>query len=400
MAVSVSQPPIDLYRATRVLQTPIERYSAPIEGYRQHAGARRRLALERAFVQASLRYWLTVFPRVCGELARWRRRAHEIEDPALRCWALEALGKRGNIEGAAAFAAFVPRRHRAAVVRALTAFQAVYNYADTLAEQPSENPVANGRRLHEALLVALDPNAPQPDYYEHNAHRDSGGYMDELVHRCRRALATLPSYATLAAPARAAAGRIVACQSLSLGERSRAQIALRRWAHENEPAGEELMWWETVAAGGSSLVVFVSIALAADSTIDSQDVAAIASAYGSSIGALHSLLDSLVDRAEDAAIDQLSLVGCYDSPADAAARMGSIAARAVRCARELPGGERHAVLVAAMTGHYLSAAEASEPEVLPIASSVAAAMGALRRPIWLMFRIRQAAAGRSGAMAA
>jgi tetraprenyl-beta-curcumene synthase len=357
----------------------------------KHRGGRRRLALELAFVRASLRYWLTVFPRVCRELARWRRRALEIEDATLRRLALEALAKRGNIEGAAAFAAFAPRQRRAAVVRALTAFQAAYNYADTLAEQPSENPVGNGRRLHEALLVALDSNATQPDYYEYNPHRDGGRYMEEMVERCRCALATLPSYPAVAVAAQVAAERIVACQSLSLGARSRARLELERWAHENTPADAQLKWWEAAASGGSSLAVFALIALAADATIDPCDVDAIASAYFPWIGALHSLLDSLVDRTEDAEIDQLSLVGCYDSPADAAARMGSIAAQAARCARALPEGERHVVLVAAMAGYYFSASEVSASEVAAITASVAAAIGVLTRPIKLMFGVRNLA---------
>ncbi len=388
MAVSVTQPPVDFHKASRPLETPLAPYSAAVEGHSGPGRAHRRLALQCAFLRASLRYWLSVFPRVCRELARWRRRAAEIGDPTLRSLALEALGKPGNIEGAAAFAAFVPRRRRAAAVRALTALQAAYNYADTLAEQPSEDPVANGRRLHEALLAALDPHAEQRDYYEHSPHRDAGGYMDEMIERCRAALATLPAYALLAPAARAAAERIVECQSLSLGERSRAHVELGRWAHEHAPAGEELAWWETVAAGGSSLGVYVLIALAADSATDSCDVAAIESAYFPWIGALHSLLDSLVDRAEDAEIGQLSLVGCYASPADAAARIGTIATHAARRARGLPGGEWHAALVAAMAGHYLSAPEASAPEVVAIASNVRAAMGALAGPILVMFRAR------------
>jgi tetraprenyl-beta-curcumene synthase len=389
---SVTQPPVDFHEASRALETPVTSYSAAVEGHSGHRRARRRLALQYAFLRASLRYWLSVFPRVRRELARWRRRVAEIGDPALRSLALEALGKRGNIEGAAAFAAFVPRRRRAAAVQALTAFQAAYNYADTLAEQPSEDPVANGRRLHEALLAALDPHAEQRDYYEHNPHRDAGGYMDEMIERCRAALATLPSYAPVAPAARAAAQRIVECQSLSLGERARARVELSRWAREHAPVGETLAWWETVAAGGSSLGVYVLIALAADSATDPCEVAAIESTYFPWIGALHSLLDSLVDCAEDAEIGQLSLVGCYASPADAAARLGTIATQAARRAQELPGGEWHGALVAAMAGHYLSAPQASAPEAATIASNAGAAMGALAGPILVMFRVRHLAA--------
>jgi tetraprenyl-beta-curcumene synthase len=358
-----------------------------------------RLELARVFAGATPRYWLAVFPEVCRELGHWRHRAAAIEDAALRALALAALEKRGNIEGAAAFAAFTPRAHRRAVVRALTAFQAAYNYADMLAEQPSADPVGNGRRLHEALLLALDPGAVRVDYYEHyprreGTGREGAGYLDEIVERCRAALATLPSYAAVAPAAQRAAARIVACQSLSLGEHGRAQEDLEHWGREHIPAGAELEWWEAAAAGGSSLGVYALIATAAEPAVDPAEIAAIEHAYFPWIGSLHSLLDSFVDEAEDAEIGQLSLVGCYACRADAAHRMGSLAARAVRDAKQLPGGERHAVLVAAMAGYYLSSAQVSEADALPIARNVSEAMGALTTPVRLVFGTRRLLARR------
>src|SRR3954452_18767345 len=97
-----------------------------------------RLSPAVAFARAALRYWLTVFPRVSSELRHWRRSASRIDDPSLRQLALASLAKRGNMEGAAAFATFVPWRARGSVIRVLVAFQTIYNYADLLAEQPSE----------------------------------------------------------------------------------------------------------------------------------------------------------------------------------------------------------------------------------------------------------------------
>src|ERR1700677_3231245 len=87
-----------------------------------------RLALAVSFVGAARRYWLGVFPGVCLERRRRRARASQIPDPMLRRTALDAQRKWGNVEGAAAFAAFVPSPHRAAAARAMTCFQAAYNY--------------------------------------------------------------------------------------------------------------------------------------------------------------------------------------------------------------------------------------------------------------------------------
>ncbi len=348
---------------------------------------RERLGLGRVFVLAALRYWLTVFPRVRRELARRRCLAARIDDPVLQRLALEALDKPGNVEGAAAFAAFVPRGRRAAVVRALVALQMAYDYADLLAEQPCRDPVANGRRLHMALLVALDPEAAHPDYYEHSPWRDGSGYLEGIVDGARAALGELPSYASVTVAARSAAARIVDFQSLSLGGAGDRE-ALAWYAREQTPGSSGLFWWETAAAGGSSLGLYALIAAAAEPSVNRCEIDAIEGAYFPWIGAFHSLLDSLVDEAEDAAIGQLSLVGCYASREQAAARLGWIAARAAGHARGLPCGRRHAVLVAGMAGYYLSAPEASAPGALTLSRAVRGTVRGPVGPSLLVFALR------------
>jgi tetraprenyl-beta-curcumene synthase len=354
---------------------------------------RERILLAAAFVDAALRYWLTVFPRVNRGLRHWQDRAGQIPDPSLRRIALDSLRKRSNIEGAAAFAAFAPRSHRAAVVRALVAFQAAYNYADMLSEQPHVQAIANGRRLHEALLVALDPGAPQLDYYAHHPQHDDDGYLRELVDTCRTALGTLPSYAAVAESARIAAERIVTFQSLNVGKAQGDHVALSRWAREETPSAADLEWWETAAAAGSSLGVHVLIAAAADAELQQTDIAAINDAYFPWIGALHSLLDNIVDIQEDAITDQRSLVYYYASPAQAAARLQVLAVKAVGRARALPRGARHAIILAAMAGNYLSAPEANTPDVKTVSQSVREAIGDLATPTLLVFKLRRLSSG-------
>lgn len=360
--------------------------------------ARGRVGLAAAFAVAARRYWLGVYPRVCRELARWHDRAERIADPALQRLALEALEKRGNVEGAAAFAAFLPRAHRGAAIRALAAFQLAYDYVDLLAERPNGDPVANARSLHGALLLALEPGAPHADYYEHFSPREDGGYLEEIVDTCRMALAELPSHAAVAGGAGRAAARIVAFQSLSLGgrsgernsgERGGGLDALRRCAREQTPPGSGLRWWETAAAGGSSLGVLALIAAAAQPDLDPREIAAIEDAYFPWIGACHSLLDSLVDREEDARIGQLSLIGHYADVEDAAARIGWIAAQSMRHARGLPGGRGQAVVFAGMVGYYLSAPEAAALDARPLCRNVQAALGSLARPTLRVFHLRR-----------
>jgi tetraprenyl-beta-curcumene synthase len=374
-----------------------------------------RVALLVTFAHAAFSYWTSVFPRVCFYIARWRRRARRIPDPVLRQLALDALDKRGNIEGAAAFAAFVPLARRANVTRATSAFQAAYNLLDMLGEQPSPDPVLDGRRLHEALVYAVTPRgttaplgsevgsldtdssgadryetggAHALDWYEHHPQRGDGGYLNLLIEECRDAFVALPSHLLAAPSAQAAAARIVAFQSLNLSKSQGEHTGLEQWARAATPPGRDLQWWETAAAAGSSLGVHVLIAAAAGAQLDAGEVSALANAYFPWIGGLHSLLDNLIDKHEDEAAGHRSLIEYY-GPEQAAQRMRWIAEQALEKAGELPHSRRHIVILAAMIGNYLATPEAHSTELKPIGDSVLATVNALRRPTMLVFELRR-----------
>jgi tetraprenyl-beta-curcumene synthase len=359
-------------------------------------GARARghgdLVLGSVFCSTVARYLTSILPGVARELAHWRTGARLIPDPALRRLALQAIAKRGNMEGAALFAVLAPRARRRETVRALVAFQTAYNYLDTLAEQPSADPLGNGRRLHEALLVALDPAATHTDYYAHHPQRRDGGYLCDLVDTCRSAFLTLPSSGAVSAAAWAAAARIVAFQSLNLTHDQGGHDALERWARLQTPEGSGLHWWQTAAAGGSSLAVHALIATAAKPSVNASETAAIEEAYFPWICALHSLLDSLVDVDEDQRAGQRNLLSYHSSRKEAAFAMKMLAQRATAEARGLPDARSHAVILTAMVAYYLSSPEAATPDARATAGNVAAAVGPLVAPALALFKARRLAA--------
>jgi tetraprenyl-beta-curcumene synthase len=350
------------------------------------------LALAATFTGTVVRYLTTVLPAVTRELRHWQTEARLIPDPALRANALEALGKRGNIEGAALFAVLAPRSHRRQSVRALVAFQTAYNYLDTLAEQPSADPVANGAQLHQALLTALDPPAEEhPDYYAYHPRRRDGGFLTALVKECGCALATLPSRTTITSSVWDAAARIVAFQSLNLTERQGGHGELERWARLQTPRGSGLEWWQTAGAGGSSLAVHALIAAAANPSLDPGEVAAIERAYFPWICALHSLLDSLVDVAEDQWAGQRNLLSYHGSPGRTAFAMKMLARRCAAAVSSLPDALTHQVILAAMASYYLSSPDASTPDASSTVAGVAAVLGRPVGPALALFRGRRLA---------
>jgi tetraprenyl-beta-curcumene synthase len=314
-----------------------------------------------------------------------------IPDPVLRRLALQALDqKRGNLEGAAAFAALVPRAGRARVVRALVACQAICDYLDLLSEQPSRDPIANGHRLHESLVVATTPGETHSDYYRHHDRGEDGGYLQALVESISEMLTALPLLPLIAEPMRRAVERIAAYQSFNHGDTSGSYKPFERWASAETAPMTGLRWWETGAGAGSTMTLFVLIAAAADPSTGPSDVPAIESAYFPWIGALHSLLDSLADHDEDMAMGERGLIDCYPSPLEAAARIRAIAREALRRAASLPSGQRHMLIVAAMTSFYLCELDGSRsPHAQLVAPSVTDVVGGLAAPTMAIIAARR-----------
>lgn len=342
-----------------------------------------------AFLAAARTYWCSVHPRLRRELARWRALALQIPDPVLRGLALEALEKRSNMEGAAAFAAFVTARRRAAVIAAATAFQSAYNYLDLLAEQENAWGVLNAISLHSSLSAALRPPGPPGDWYRHLGRGEDGGYLAAMVGASGQAARALPSYAAVEGAALGAAERVVVFQGFNCGERQGDHRALRRWALARTPADSGLEWWETASAAGSSLGVFTMLAAAAEPGLQRPEIDALEHLCFPWVGALHSLLDQLIDVEEDERSGQRNFVCCYASAAQAADRIGRLAGEAIGRARLGRGrGEaRHVLIVSAMAAMYLAAAQSRRPEAIAARRAVLRELGLHAQLAIAVFRL-------------
>jgi tetraprenyl-beta-curcumene synthase len=347
-------------------------------------------------MRAARHYWLNVFPRAQRELNVWCRRAEQIPDFVLRQAAFDGLlSKSVDLEGATAFAAFVSPSLQGKVVRAITAFEIAFDYLDNVVELPSQDPIANGRSLNKALLVAISPGARHLDYYQHFPRRDDAGYLKALVHTCQAALESLPSFAAVVEPMYRALSRITTYQSLNHGDANGSRDAFQRWACSQTMGGVGLSWWETAAAAGSQLSVLVLIAAAGDPTMSPEHAVALEQAYFPWIGALSTLLDSVIDQQADRAENQQSLVDHYRSPRIAAERMRMITLKAVDAISELPDAEHHRLILAAMAAFFHSTPQASKPEVGVVTRTVFETMGAQAMPAFLLLRARRAWAYKS-----
>jgi tetraprenyl-beta-curcumene synthase len=270
----------------------------------------------------------------------------------------------------------------------LVTFQAAYDFADTIAEQPADNPIANGRQLHRSLLDALNPIGEHPDYYEHSRLRDDGGYLNALADSCRISFQEMPSHALVHDGATCAASKIATYQSLNHGG-SEARDKLARWAKQETPQDADLRWWETSAACASSLTALALLSAAANPNLSSRDVRAIEDAYHPWIGALHTLLDSLVDWNEDEHRGQPSLLDHYGSGSELEQRLQIFARRSRQAVRTLPNAARHETVLVAMASVYLTTPYASSTRVTGVSERVLDEIGDLVRPTLLVLRARR-----------
>jgi tetraprenyl-beta-curcumene synthase len=351
--------------------------------------------LTLAFAAATRIYWLEVWPFLRRETQGWVKRAEAIPDQTLRRMALDALRlKRGNLEGAVAFAALARGQHRLLSARAMAAYEAAFDYLDYLCEMPSADPLANSRQLSQALIVAVQPGREHEDYFAHHRLEGDGGYLHALIGACQAAFGSLPACSAVEEELVRISSRLANYQSFNHGDTQGSYNAFLAWAsseaahHRHHDRGPELSWWEVGAAGGSSLAAFALFAAATDPRTGRAHVAAIDDAYFPWIGAVNSLLDSVVDRHEDDATGQHRLLDYYASPEHVAERLELITTQAMARAKELQPRHGHALIVAAMTSFYLSNPVTGAPDLYALRGRLRKSVGALDAPTMLVMRAR------------
>lgn len=340
-----------------------------------------------ALVLANARYWTTVAPEVRAQLARWKTRAIKIEDPELRTLALHTLGEQGfAAEVAATLATLTPRRHRAEAIRAIVALEVMYDYLDGLTEQPTPDPLANGRQLFKALTDALDPGAAlDEDYYRHHPSGGDDGYLQELAATVKDTLACLPNAQALTPTMLSAAARCAEAEVLTHAATLSNSSLAERWARETTNRSG-LDWREYLAGAASSvLAVHALIALAGDERTTAEHAAPIDEVY-LALGVLSTMLDSVVDYEQDAANGTLAYINHYDDRSVLGARLVEVARGAARRARDAPAGAHHLMTMAGVAAYYTSAPSATSELAWPVTSRIQSELRPLITPTLAVMR--------------
>lgn len=299
--------------------------------------ADRRLAW--ALVAVIVRYLTTIQPQARRELARWRQHALAIPDPELRAHVLRPFDADGSALGASLFAVLAPLRMQRRLVRLLIAYVLLWSYVDVRTERdPDADP-----RLYDVLVDALRPGTARLgpiDPYD-------GGYLTALMRTCRCGCAALPRWGVVRPAALRIAENGRTIQAINHGQDD-AEARLRAWARNRS----ERPWFEQCAAASSPLVIHALMALAACSTGSNALSCATSAAY-EPVSALGVVCDHLIDEAEDWTLRNHSYLQYVETTVEIR-DLCDLADCAVRSMRSLPAGNRHTVILAAMTAMFLS----------------------------------------------
>jgi tetraprenyl-beta-curcumene synthase len=328
-------------------------------------------------------------PRAAQEVARWRIRAAEIPDAALRADALEAIErKRGNIDGAVLFTTIAQRRSPE-LLRLLVAFEVLADYLDCTSERGAFAGVSNGHRLHRALVEALEPGLPISDYYGLHPWCDDGGFAVALVQACRQACVRLPSYDKVR-PFIARATALAQVLALNHEEDPQRRDALLcAWASAHFDPQDGLAWFEQAGGASAWLTVLALLALAADDGRDVAEANEVFCAYLPWVSLVGTLLDSYGDHDADISIGAHSYVAHYATFEAATQRIGAVLRRALAEASSLRDGARHLVVVSAMAAMYLSKDSVRAAHWRAHTRALIRASGALTQLLVPVLRVRR-----------
>jgi tetraprenyl-beta-curcumene synthase len=343
-----------------------------------------------ALLITGITYWLTIAPTARTEIHRWRHHARSIPNPVLREHAMGKLSNEAlNPEAAAFFAVLAPKTNRSRLVRLIVAYQVMYDYLDAVNEEPALSSLHDGLRLHRALLDAVQLQQTSNAYYPPGSHHDDGGYLNTLINTCRDLLDALPSRVALTPVLIAAAQRCGEAQARNHAVSIEGYDQLINLSEKQPSCSNGYQWWELAAAGISCLAIHALFAAAATPKTTLHEVRSIDTAYFPPICAISALLDSLIDLTHDADTINHSFATHYTTSSHAAERYAAIIADAEEQLSRLRCASRHRIILAGITGYYLSAPEARNKFANTVTTRAIGTASPVIWPILAVMRVRR-----------
>lgn len=300
------------------------------------------------------RYLKESFGSVDAHLNKWKEVLSRMADDELQKQAASSIEKKKfHCQGGSVYSLY-PGVAKEEAVSFIVAFQTISDYLDNLCDRAGIYDETAFRQLHQAMYDAVNPGEPMRDYYQSYPYKCDGGYLEALVEECRNIIDKLPSYSLVYERVREYVGwysDLQVYKHLSLDIREQ---KLKAWAESILIKYPDIYWWEFSAAAGSTLGVFLMVAAAYDSELDTARIDLIDRAYFPWVCGLHIMLDYFIDAEEDLTEGDLNFTFYYQSSSQCSERMEYLVDRAFSCCSALPYSEFHLTVIRGLLAMYLS----------------------------------------------
>lgn len=295
--------------------------------------------------------FLISIPKVKKELHHWATLAHTMPEP-LRTQALTSIEHKAfHCIGGSVYAHY-PDADSKVLLPLIVALQTISDYLDNLCDRMQVSDPNAFRRLHQAFKHAMTPNSKLINYYELYPYSEDI-YLPSLVRSCQNLVGQIPNWPDVQAYALFLAELYCELQVLKHvfpdGEK-----LLKHWAEEQQNQ-YQLSWYEWSAACGSTLGIFLAMALGFQPQSDHKS---LFEAYFPWIQGLHILLDYLIDLEEDAESGDLNFVSYYPSSTLKERSLVDLAQKAKVLSTNLPHSHFHSTVVDGLIALY-----GSDPKV-------------------------------------
>lgn len=330
------------------------------------------------------RVYRYILPEVRQQLDDWRKIAKQIPNKELRTQALASMAsKQFHCEGGAVYAS-IRLEYRHILIPLIVALQTISDYLDNLCDRSTSLDPKDFRRLHQAMLDAVDPAASQKDYYEFREDKDDGDYLKRLVATCQSCICLLPSYEQAMPYVKQLVSLYCDLQVYKHIQKDQREQALLAWWSEHRKDYPDLRWNEFAAATGSTLGMFMLFTAASDEEVSEREMLAIKQAYFPYVCSLHILLDYLIDQEEDRLGGDLNFCHYYGNPETTLERMQYITEQAKSHIISLKHTRFHHMIVDGLQGLYLSDPKVKEQADVRIVSDGLMKSGTLRQKFFWM----------------
>jgi tetraprenyl-beta-curcumene synthase len=295
-----------------------------------------------------------VMPKVHDELDYWKARAEQIPNDELRKQALASIEQKAfHCEGGGILA-LLAGKELETCIRFIVAYQTISDYLDNLCDRSTSLNPEDFAALHEAMLHALRGQSKAVNYYRFRDEQLDGGYLQELVYTCQKALQKARHYEKITVVLQELASYYCDLQVHKHVKVEEREPRLKNWFLQHKQSVPPMEWYEFSACSGSTLGVFCLVAYAYGDVLEEEQIYNIRKSYFPYVQGLHILLDYFIDQEEDKIGGDLNFCSYYENQEELFMRLKHFITEADTHLSRIPHEKFHRLINRGLLGVYLS----------------------------------------------